>query len=402
MGPDKDDKEPIDDVEQYDVDQDLEQQQEKEVPKDIRGAIRHAVEQHTDDDKSDEPDLAKDKGNKKSAKSSDNTELDGDVDPKDDKSKVSKKDTKDKSEQVSSSESKEEKKLAPPPGWTKEGKAIWEKLPPEAQTSVLKREKEFSDGVAGYAQKARAYDELDQVIAPRRQQITQFGVTPAQTIDRLFQWMEALSNPNAGVKSNAFKALASSFGVDVAQLISNAENSQTTDDAGRPLNQSHPQIDQLSQYVSAEIGTLKQQLATQREETAGKVITNWASDKTHFPQVRDIMHHLLATGIVPLKNGEVDLDTAYAQAIKLHPEVSAEIEREASEKAAKDAAEKSKKEAQLSAARAAKAKQAGSGLKPAAPSLTTSKPGGKPNGIGTKKPSVRDSLMMSISEARDN
>lgn len=381
----------------------VEKEQQDEAPKDIRGALRAAIKEQSEgaeDDRADERNLAANKKDKKSAKLDNSSGGAKKSAAENSESDLPKQEKEGSEKQVSSSEGKEEKKLAPPPGWTKEGKALWEKLPPDAQTSVLKREKEFSDGITQYAQKARAYDEFDRVIAPYRQQIDQFGVSPAQTVDRLFQWMAALSNQDAGYKLNAFKALAANFGVNVAQLVPQQLDGNQPNE--QDLNNPPQWFQQHAAQTQQQIQSLTESNQRQKEEAAQRVIGNWASDKPHYQKVRNVMHGLLATGIVPLKNGEVDLDEAYKQAVKLDPEISAQVEQEAIQKAAADKAEKAKQEAQLAAARAAKAKQAGSSLKPSAPGLNASSIKGKPNGTGKKSTSVRDSLIQSIGEVRDS
>jgi hypothetical protein len=290
-------------------------------------------------------------------------------------------------------------KTAPPPGWGKEGKTVWDSLPADAQKSVLKREKEFSDGIAKYAQKARAYDEFDAVIGPRREAIQRFGVSPAQTVDRLFQWMEAISHPNKQYQQNAFKALAQSFGVDLAQPT----QSESFDPVTPTVDPNTPPqwFQQFAGAVQNKFQGIEQQTANQRQAAADNILANWAKDKPHFEQVRGHMGQLITSGIVPLKEtGEVDLDSAYERAIRLNDNVSAQIKQEAEAKAKQEAEEKARSSAAAAADRVARSRRAGAGLKPAAPSINPAQ-ARRLNGTGDNKESARESIMRSLSEISD-
>ena len=98
-----------------------------------------------------------------------------------------------------------------PEGWSAEAKATWAELPPEVQAAVAKREVDTAKGVE--ALKAK-YGELDQVLQPRMDVIRRHGHTPAQAVNQLFAWFEALSgNPLV-----AFPALANSFRFDLRSI----------------------------------------------------------------------------------------------------------------------------------------------------------------------------------------
>lgn len=375
---------------------DVKEAPEKEAPKDIRGAIRHAIDHHAEDADVDQDKEPKEEKPKKEAKKA--------------PVKATKEASEDEDQQdagdddINKPEVKEIKKLAAPPGWTKEGKAHWNTLPPDVQASVSKREKEFSEGIAKYATKAKAYDEMEQVIAPRRQAITQHGVTVPQTIDRLFQWMEALSHQDLNHRVNSFKALAQSFGVDISRLAPKSQINQDDNDADPQEpdpNQPPAWFQNYASQVDNKLQTVESQFVQQNQSAAQKFISTWAKDKPHFESVRQTMFQLIQSQIVPLKDGEIDLDGAYEKAVQLHPEVSAQVQQEAEERAEAEANAKAAQKAKETAARLKKAQLAGSGLKPSAPSIgSSSKPNGKANG-SAKSESVRDSLRRSLDELRE-
>lgn len=389
------------------------EQQEKEAPKDVRGALRAAIkEQSEKEDVSDDRDSSRqDKqprrvsSKTKTDNTSDKSESLGANEKVDASERSDKKEEKESSErEVSSKESKEksEAKLEPVGHWKTKGKSTWDKLDKESQQAILEREKEVSNGFAQVSQRLKSLEEVEKVLAPRAQTIQQFGVSQAQVVDRLFQWMEALGHPNPAVKSQAFKNLAQNFGLNLEQLTpKQQENSeqQVNNNSNQDPNNPPQWFGEFTQQVQSEIGTLKQTLDSQKQAAADAFVANWAKDKKYYNDVRQLMGQLLSSGAIPMKGDQLDLDGAYETAIKIHPQVAAQVQQEIAEKAKADAKAKSEQEAKERAAKLASAKRAGSGLKPAAPFApvnNSSKANGK-----SKPVSVRDSLKAALEEARE-
>jgi hypothetical protein len=297
--------------------------------------------------------------------------------------------------------------VEPPPFWKIKGRSTWDKLSPEDKKVLTAREQEVSNGFAQYSQRVKSFDELERAIAPRRQMIREFGVSEAQTVDRLFQWMENLGSQNPAHKANTFKRLAANFGIDLNQLVdsSSSENTQPNVTSNDPPEW----FEQYAGQVGQEIGGLKQHIASQQQAAADNLVYSWATAtdndgtklRPYFDEVRELMAHLSASGIVPLKNGMIDLDGAYDAATKLNPDITALIQKDASEKAAKEAKAKAEKDVQERAKRLAKARNAGSGFKSAASSMAVvTQSNARLNGAGgpKKNPSVRESIRAAIQE----
>lgn len=366
----------------------------------IQAAVKEVEKDNSEEDKQKDKksDILGDKD--KTRQSKQKTTDSGDVAEKD-KQEV-KEEIKDKVSKSKESEiiSADKQKLKPPPGWTKEGKAAWDTLPADVQKSVVKREDEVSKGIAQYSSKAKAYDELDKAIAPFRPAIQQFGVSEAETIYNLFQWMNALGNPNKAQKVNAFKVLAQSYGVDFSQLAPKQDNQQENEEVQtQELSNQPPEwFFQFANQTQSEINQIKQQKVLEGQAAAQNLVANWAKDKPHFEAVKEKMYTLINGGTIPLVNGMVDLDGAYKAACLLHPEVSELITEEKQERIRQEIADKKAKDAKAKADQIAKAKNAGIGLRPGA-SI-----GNIPSNIQAKsnsKLSVRDSLTAAIAEVRD-
>lgn len=298
-------------------------------------------------------------------------------------------------------------KTKPPVGWTKGAKAKWDELPPEIQESVLKREDEVSKGFAGTKQATERLNRLDAVINPRLQQIQAFGVSPEQTIDRLFQWMEALSHQNDGVRQQAFKTLAENFRINLSAF---APQQQTQDNSQQQTTQqtTQTQVDQnppqWAQSLIERQQQIDREIATQKQSSTDQFLTSWAKDKPHYEKVKEEMFGLLQSGLqtgkIAAPSGQITheiLDQVYNKAIRTNDEVWETIQEEKQEVEA----EKARVAAAKKTADAAKAKKAGVGMKTTAPTLSNLN-GTKSKNNSSKAMSVRDSILAAQREINEN
>lgn len=368
-------------------------------PVSVRDSLREAIRENDDDDASDIKDdkkitakSEKKKPVKLATEIDDNDEEDaGDDDTsKPQKEKVVKEEIK--TEPVVA----EEKKTPAPANLPKEVTENWDKLPSNVQTYLTKQQKELTDAKSNMGRMQAHTRDLDAVLTQYEPAIRQLGVTPAQTVDRLFQWMNALAGPHKNV---AIRQLAESFGISLEQ------SDQTQDNSQQQQQQvvSDPRIDALIASQQKQ----EQQLQQQRERSAASTVNNWAGlqsdgtykNKPHYGKVRNLMANLLAGGTIPMLvdpiSGEekLDLDAAYDAAVYANTETRALLEQEKQEEAKKEAEAKKQQNVQKLKA----AKNAGSSIKPGAPA-------GNPNANPLPKKgqngtvSVRDSIRHAIRE----
>src|SRR5215472_4054363 len=224
-----------------------------------------------------------------------------------------------------------------PDAWkNKELHSVWGGLTPAVQAAIVKREADMQKGVD---QLKTRYQELDGAVAPYRDTIKKFGFSEGQAVDQLFRWQMALAGPD---KIRAFVHLMQSHGVDPATF---ANALQSTQGAAQP-NAIPPEFLNELNGLKQKIGQFDQHFATQTRSQAEQTVMTWAKDKPHYEKVRGLMGQFIQSGAVPLKDGNVDLDSAYDMAIHAHPEVRVQLFQEQQEKAAaerKAAAEKARK-----------------------------------------------------------
>jgi hypothetical protein len=303
----------------------------------------------------------------------------------------------------------EEQALQAPAALSREAKAEWANTPPAVQAAFLKREKDMETGVAALKQN---YADIDKALQPRLQTIRDQGHTPAEAVNQLFLWFEALTlDPQriqAGQAPIALLALAHSFGIDLnnGQLIQQGEQQQSA--AGQPdlgeipdsvkqyIGGLEQKLNQLGGMVQGGFQNFQSTFQQQAMKETTSIMEQWAKGKPYFEEVRQQMAHIIGTRMIPpLPDGSADLDTAYDRAMYMNPvvrdKVLADRRKAALEKRKK--AEEAEKAAQQAAAD--KARRAGGGvLRPSSPGATFA------NDDKAKKrgKSVRESLADAMEE----
>lgn len=298
-----------------------------------------------------------------------------------------------------------------PKAFSKEAQAEWANTPPNVRAAILKRETDIARGVLELKQK---YSDVEQAIAPRVDMIRAHGHTPAQAINQLFSWFEALSADVQRVRSGqppvAWNALLNSFGLTPA-IFGQAQPAQkpaaeapTEADQGEipPALQTYIQqleqkLDGFQRGVYGQYQELASNYQADSQRRTQEVLDHWSKDKPHFEEVRSLMAYLIGSGAVqPLPNGAADLDTAYDMALYANPQVRAQVLAEQRKAAAEERKRKIEAERKAQQEQADKARRAGG-------SLSSSAPGAEIPGQSKKSgvKSVRDSLKEAIQEVTE-
>ncbi len=288
---------------------------------------------------------------------------------------------------------------AAPDRFSKEAKAEWAKTPAVVQQAVIKAEKDMIAGVTALKQR---YASIDEVLTPRMDVIRKHGHTPAQAVNQLFAWFEALAaNP-----TQAFPALAQSFKFDLNSMLAlQGKQPQKAQPGAEGAQEGQQQeqveitpavqklIDGVRAEFSSQLGGLTQSFQQQNMTKTKEILGNWSKDKPYFEDVRQYMAQLIATGVVPAReDGSSDLDTAYETAIWAIPTIRAKIQADQTAAIAKAAADKKAKEQKLQQEQANKARRT-SGA-----SLAGGAPG---NPVQPAKKGKGKSVRESIMEARE-
>lgn len=304
-----------------------------------------------------------------------------------------------------------EPEIPAPDSLSKEAKEAWKEASPAIKAAFIKREQDMANGVQALQQR---YALIDQALHSHTDALRQMNATPGEAVNRMFLWFKAL----AGKPADAFPALAQSMGLDWSKLIAakaGAPDAQaaaqgagggTAPEIPEPVRQYvgqlEGQVQQLIQHVNqlgGRFGSVEQNINTQNQHRTNENLNFWAKDKEFFQEVRQEMGKLIETGVIPLKDGQVDLDSAYESAIYLNPTVRAKVL--AAQQQANQAVQQQARDAATTAQRTQVDRS-----RRAAVSLPAASTPGSLNGAPAAKKkngptSVRDSLRDAISTLRD-
>ena len=191
-----------------------------------------------------------------------------------------------------------------PASWSPAAKATVDKLPPEVQQAVAKREQEIDHGLRRKSEEVKRYEPLEQVLAPRRAQWAAQGMDEVHAVKTLLAAQDLLEkNPMQGLEF-----LARSYGVNL-----NTAQPQGQPYQAQPARDSHPEIAALKQQLQV----LQSQVQTAQTAPIVSQIDAFQNDPAnlYFENVRDDMAVLLHNGKAS------DLKEAYEMACWMRPDI---------------------------------------------------------------------------------
>lgn len=191
-----------------------------------------------------------------------------------------------------------------PASWSPAAKASFDRLPPEVQQAVAKREQEIDHGLRRKSEEVKRYEPLEQLIAPRRALWAAQGMDEASAIKTLLAAQDLLErDPKQGLEF-----LARSYGVNL-----NTAQPQGQPYQAQPARDSHPEIAALKQQLQV----LQSQVQTAQTAPIVSQIDAFQNDPAnlYFENVRDDMAVLLHNGKAS------DLKEAYEMACWMRPDI---------------------------------------------------------------------------------
>ena len=204
----------------------------------------------------------------------------------------------------------------------------WAKLDPELQAALVQRDDDVAKGIEGYKGKAQFAETMEKAISPYMATIQSLGVTPDRAVAALMGADHRLRYGSQQDKQAAFAQLAQQYGIDLAAMPAQAEQT--------PID---PTVQALQQQVQELRGYLQNQQQTsqqQAEQTLNSEITAFAADPkhSHFESVKGHMASLLQAGLAS------SLPDAYEQAIYANPVTRQAVLAQQQEAARQEAAQK--------------------------------------------------------------
>lgn len=180
----------------------------------------------------------------------------------------------DKGEKIATPEATEPQKAGAAPGtWKPEAKAEWEKLPPTVKSEILRREadstREIGKRVAENQQIKTQFDEIEQVIGPRRAALAATHGSVGEAVKKLFQYSDWAGQDPGGFIAH----IASQTGFDLRSLFQ--EGAQPAPVA--------PEVTKLQQTMSG----LERRLQSFEGQTQQQRVRSDASELDAFERETD-------------------------------------------------------------------------------------------------------------------
>ena len=195
--------------------------------------------------------------------------------------------------------------IRPPASWTPASKAKFATLDPDIQKEILKRETDVEKGFRERSQREKAFEPLEQLIAPRRAIWAAQGMDETTAIRTLLAAQDLLEKDAA----QGIQFLAKSYQVDLSRLA----QPQGQPYQAQPARDSHPEIAALKQQLQV----LQSQVQTAQTAPIVSQIDAFQNDPAnlYFENVRDDMAVLLHNGKA------ADLKEAYDMACWMRPDI---------------------------------------------------------------------------------
>lgn len=166
-----------------------------------------------------------------------------------------------------------------PRAWTAEQKAIWAKLPPEAQPLIAAREAELQEIKSTAGRLAAEYKPLRDTFEAHKDYLSQIGMQPTQWLNNALAVSRALDSGNA---ATVIKDLARQYSVDLGQIYDPLETPPDPRVAAmeRELAQLRNQVGSQQQSVAA-------QQAAAAETQILSVVEQFKKDNPDVGEIED-------------------------------------------------------------------------------------------------------------------
>ncbi|KKB61545.1 hypothetical protein WM40_22660 [Robbsia andropogonis] len=201
-----------------------------------------------------------------------------------------------------------------PESWSAAEKTVWEKIPPEAQAAIARREADIHRGFEKMGQDAAAGRKFNEAINPYLPIIRAEGGDPVRAVSDLLNTAYVLRTATPERKVALFNQIAQQYNVDLSQV------------AQYQPRQVDPEVLHLRQQLEQVQGHLAGQHQEQVQHTQAEInrqIQAFSSDPKNefFDQVREHMGVLIANNLAS------NLEQAYEQACYANPEVRSMLEQ---------------------------------------------------------------------------
>lgn len=220
---------------------------------------------------------------------------------------------------------------AAPKTWTPAASAHWEKLPPDVQREILKRENDMTEGLKQYGPRAKIGDLFTKAVEPYLEHYQRANVNAWELIPAVLNAHAILSWGKPEEKVEMLRVLAKEAGLDLGNL-------------DKVAPERDPYIRQLEGKIAeleSGVRNVTQNVTEQQKQELVQQTTAFGNDprNPYFWEVADDVAHLMEKG------AETTLAGAYQTAIWRNPTVRAKLEAKIRDAAIADAQREAKAKA---------------------------------------------------------
>lgn len=223
--------------------------------------------------------------------------------------------------------------LKAPQSWTPAGREAWNKVPPEAQAEIHRRESEMGRMLQMTAADRQAIEQFEKIVRPYELFIAQENSTPLQAVASLFKTAAELRVGTPMTKAALIAGLIQDYGIDI-NMLDDFVTERVKAGTVAPMRQQAPQQPMLDPRVDQYLWQVQQQQAYQEQVETQQMrqgLDAFAQGHEFYSDVAGTMAELVE---IRARQGQpIDLEQIYRQACQLDPEVSTIVNQRSSRSA---------------------------------------------------------------------
>lgn len=217
-----------------------------------------------------------------------------------------------------------------PASWRKEAKGEWAAVPLHIRQEVHRREMEINRALEDANRSKQSAQQFEQAAAPYMARLQSLNATPQQAFQHLLNADYRLATGTPQQKAQLIDKLLQDYGVDITEL----DRAIAARLGGQQPTPAQPDITQLVQQqlqqALAPIYQQQQQAQQAQQQQVEQTVEQMSLDPKYpyFDELRDDMADLME--INSRRGVYITLEQAYNKAVQMNPEVSAQVQRQAS------------------------------------------------------------------------
>lgn len=219
-----------------------------------------------------------------------------------------------------------------PASWSPKAREGWGKLPDEAKSQVLKREKEVNQVLQDSSSARNFTSKFSQLMGPYRESMIASGAqNPLQAVGTLLQKDAAMRAGTPAQKAQAVASMISDYGINI-EMLDGALSGNPNIQAESPNASLESLIDQrmapMNEYLNQQ--KYQQQMAYhQSQNDATNSVSQFSETAEFINDVKADMADLLDMSAA--RGQEMSLQQAYDKACAINPDISSVLQQRASQ-----------------------------------------------------------------------